>query len=213
MKTSPSLLLPLALSLAGVLAAAEPAPRAEFIDPASRDVAGIRQAGEAATAKVATRLVTELTLALGAGGPENAVDFCHLKAQELTTGAAKGAAQVVEVKRTSNRLRNPANAPDAAARLALERIEILLAADEPLPATLVQRVRSEDDSAPPEWRVYRPIIMQPACLACHGSTSLQPPALQTALQERYPDDAALGYRAGDWRGFIYAMVRPATPRD
>lgn len=208
MKTPLQLLLPLALTGAGVLAAAEPpAIRTEFIDPASLDVAAIRQAGEAATGKVATRLVTELTLALGAGGPENAVDFCHLNAQDLTAESARGAANVVAVKRTSNRLRNPANAPDAAERLALERVEKIVAAGDPPPPVLVQRVR-RDDTAAPEWRVYRSIVMQPACLACHGSPDMQPPALRAALQERYPDDAALGYRAGDWRGFILAIVQP-----
>jgi len=180
-------------------------PRFTFVDPAAPEVAAMRQAGEAASALVATRLVTELTAALGAGGPEQAVAVCHTKALPLTDEPLPGLPQVTAVKRTSLRLRNPANAPDPAEQAALARVAARVAAGKPAPALLVQKI--ETAGTAPEWRLYRSVSVQAACLACHGSPEAQSPALRALLRERYPQDAATGYAVGDWRGLIRVTVR------
>jgi hypothetical protein len=180
--------------------------RLTFVDPAAPEAAAIRQAGEAASAIVATRLVTELTAALGVGGPEKAVDVCHTKALPLTNAPLPAQPQVVAVKRTSLRLRNPANAPDAAERAALDHVAALIAGGQPAPALLVQKIETAGTAAP-EWRLYRSIGVQAACLACHGSPAVQTPALRALLQERYPQDTATGYAVGDWRGLIRVTVQ------
>lgn len=179
--------------------------RAEFVDPAAPAVAAILKTGEAATAQLGARLVSELTTALAKGGPEAAVEVCHLKALPLTAEKPASLPAVVSVKRISPRLRNPANAPDAAEQLALDHAAALLARGETLPPLLVQRVDAAGATAP-EWRVYRSIVVQPACLACHGNPAAQSPALRAALQQRYPHDTALNYEAGQWRGFIRATI-------
>jgi len=179
--------------------------RLTFIDPAAPEAAAIRQAGEAASAIIATRLVTELTAALGTGGPEKAVDVCHTKALPLTHAPLPDQPQVVAVKRTSLRLRNPANTPDAAERAALDHVAALIAGGQPAPAVLVQKIETAGTAAP-EWRLYRSIGVQAACLTCHGSPGVQAPALRALLQERYPSDAATGYAVGDWRGLIRVTV-------
>lgn len=181
-------------------------PRMTFIDPSAPETAAIRQAGEAASAILATRLVTELTAALAAGGPEKAVDVCHTKAMPLTNDPLPGLPQVTGIKRTSLRLRNPANAPDAAERTALDHVAALLAGGQPAPAVLVQKVETEGIAAP-EWRLYRSVGIQAACLACHGSPEAQSPSLRALLQKRYPQDAATGYAVGDWRGLIRVTVK------
>lgn len=198
------LLLCACLSAAGATAAE---PRITFIDAAAPEAAAVRQAGEAATAMVATRLITELTAALGAGGPEKAVDVCHTKALPLTREPLPGLPQVVAVKRTSLRLRNLQNAPDAGEQAALARVAALVADDKSAPALLVQKI--ESDGSAPEWRLYRSVGVQAACLACHGAPEAQSPALRALLRERYPQDAATGYAVGDWRGLIRVTVRPA----
>jgi len=200
--------LPL-LFLALVATAHAAAPRITFVDPATPEAAVVRQAGEAASAQVSQRLVAELTAAMGAGGPEQAVEVCHTKALPLTTEPLPGLAQVTAVKRTSLRLRNPANAPDAAERAALDRVATLIAEGRPAPALLVQKV--EADGAAPEWRFYRSIAVQAACIACHGSPEVQSSGLRTLLRERYPQDAATGYAVGDWRGLIRVTVQPSSP--
>ncbi|MDQ5978839.1 MAG: hypothetical protein QG602_1813 [Verrucomicrobiota bacterium] len=197
------------LSLCALLTAAgaaEADPRIIFIDPAAPEAAAVRQAGEAASARVATRLITELTAALGAGGPEKAVDVCHTRALPLTKEPLPGLPQVTAVKRTSLRLRNPANAPDPAEQAALDRIAALVADGKPAPALLIQKIETTGTAAP-EWRLYRSFGIQPACLACHGTTESQSSSLRALLRERYPQDAATGYAVGDWRGLVRVTVR------
>ena len=104
--------------LLGVVPAFGAESRHTFVALAAPEAAAIRQTGEAASALVATRLVTELTAALGAGGPEKAVEVCHTRALPLTDEPLPNLPQVTAVKRTSLRLRNPANAPDAAEQAA-----------------------------------------------------------------------------------------------
>lgn len=201
---TPHPLLWLALVMAAPPAVA--ATRMTFVDPAAPAAAAVRQAGEAASALVATRLVTELTTALANGGPEKAVDICHTKALPLTSEPLPQLPQVLAVKRTSLRLRNPANAPDAAEQAALDHVAALTAQGQPAPPILVQKI--ESPAAPTEWRLYRSVGVQPACLACHGPSEEQSPALRALLRERYPRDAATGYAAGDWRGLLRITVRP-----
>lgn len=196
--------VPLVLSVV-FLATDRPAARAEFVDPSAPEVAAIRQAGETATAQLGARLVSELTTALAKGSPEAAVEVCHLKALPLTAEKPAGQPSVVALKRISPRLRNPANAPDDAEQAALDHAAAFAAAGREVPPLLVQRIPRD---GAPEWRVYRSIVVQPACTTCHGATAAQSPALRAALQQRYPRDAALNYQAGDWRGFIRATIAP-----
>lgn len=200
-----------ALTPAFAIAAQSPAPlRAEFVDPAKTEVAAIRQAGEAAAAAVGKKLVTALNTALAAGGPEAAVLVCQTQALPLTAEKLADQPTLVSVKRTSLRLRNPANTPDAAERLALDHVAKLVAAGQPPPPVLVQRIQSSGTAAP-EWRVYRPIATKAECLVCHGDPSTQSPALRTALQTRYPADAATGYAADQWRGLFRVTIAPPAP--
>ncbi len=204
MKNCPLLALLAALTTGPAALAVE--TRITFVDPAAPEAASIRQTGEAASAIVATRLVTELTAALGAGGPEKAVEVCHTKALPLTNEPLPAQQQVVAIKRTSLRLRNPANAPDAAERAALDHVAALVADGKPAPAVLVQKVETAG-AAGPEWRLYRTIGIQAACLACHGNPEAQSPSLRALLRVRYPHDDATGYAVGDWRGLIRVTVR------
>ena len=46
------------------------------------------------------------------------------------------------------------------------------------------------------------IHVQPQCLGCHGSGDQIASNVKTMLNERYPEDEALGYKPGDFRGAI-----------
>ncbi len=187
------------------------AERMTWVDPDAPEVATIRTLGEAATAALAKRLVGELTAALAQGGPEAAVDVCHIKALPLTAARVPEHPRISAAKRTSLKLRNPANAPDAAERAALAEVAARLARGEKPPAVLVQRI--EIPASPrPEWRVYRPVMIQPACLACHGPTETQSTALRAKMHARYPHDAATGYRDGEWRGLMRVTVEAPAER-
>jgi hypothetical protein len=132
-------------------------------------------------------------------GPAAAVRVCSEVAQERTT--AHGGDGMV-VRRVSDQLRNPANAPDEWERAELERLQTLHAAGElPAEVTVVQRRGGRD-----ELRLLRPIVLQPGCATCHGAPESIPADVRAILAERYPGDRATGYAAGDLRGAVSVRV-------
>jgi len=156
--------------------------------------------------EVSSALIGELmgrvAAAIEEGGPAYAIDFCSTEALPRTAAVAE--AHGVELKRTSARVRNPANAPDAHERAALEYFDGEMAAGRALPSHLVQR-------ADGELRYYRPIVVAELCTTCHGPRDALDPAVAEALDRRYPDDEATGYRPGDFRGVVRVSV-PAANR-
>ncbi len=211
MTAHPKILVALAL-VAAVTAlrpagAGEPAPSTRFVTDDTPEIAEIRQLGESAINRLAVNLVREVNSALAKDGPEGAVDACHLKALPLTRGTVAGLPRITAVKRTSLKLRSPANAPDAAEQLALDYLRQQLENGDSPAALLVQRV--EAPPAPAEWRVYKPLGVMPKCLVCHGDPADQSAALRAKLQTHYPADQASGYQAGEWRGLIRVTVADA----
>lgn len=180
-----------------------------FVEPTSPEASEIVALGQSAISRIGTSLVSEVMSAIAKGGPEKAVEVCHLKALPLTGEVVAGMPRITAAKRTSLKLRNPANAPDEFEKRALERFQRKLEDGTP-PALLVQRI--DHPTGKPEWRVYRPVVILQQCVVCHGPADQQPPALRTILQERYPADAAVGYKLHDWRGLLRVTVGEAPPK-
>jgi hypothetical protein len=154
--------------------------------------------GAEAVAPLKRGLLAALEEALARGGPEGAIDVCRVRAPEI---AARASSPTLRVGRTSDRLRNPANAP-------ADWMRPILEAWRAAPGDRAARVVHL-----PEGRVgyAEPIVVQPLCLACHGE-SLSP-ALREHLAARYPEDRATGYRAGELRGLIYVEFGEFTDTD
>jgi hypothetical protein len=91
-------------------------------------------------------------------------------------------------------VRNPANAPSAAERTVLEEFERRRAAGEPIGALEHFEPASDGSGA----RFMKAIPTEAPCLVCHGESLAEP--VRQAVTERYPSDAAQGFRAGDIRG-------------
>lgn len=153
--------------------------------------------GEAATDPAATGAAllqpfkTELKSALMAGmeqGPAEAIAVCKTRAPEI---AARLSTEDVRMGRSSLRLRNPANAPP----------DWL--------APLLQSFAQQETTPEPAVVVLgdgrigyaEPIMMQPLCLACHGTTVGDDIAERIAAL--YPEDQATGYANGDFRGVFW----------
>jgi hypothetical protein len=199
----------LAAAAAGPAFAAEgSAVSARFVDPDAAEHAEVRTLGERAINRLAATLGNEVAVATSKGGADKAVEFCHLKALPLTGEVLSGMPRITGIKRTSLKLRNPANAPDAAEQLALKRVEREIERGV-LPKVLLQEV--DLPAGKSEWRVYRPIGVAPQCVMCHGAPEAMPPELQKSLKARYPADEATGYTAGQWRGLIRVTVGAAPP--
>ena len=185
---------------AGACAEAPPPP--PFPSQAHREAA-VRIGSVTADAVMGT-LLDHLTAALDSAGPVGAIDFCAREALALTGGAEAGV-EGVEIKRTSTRVRNPANAPDSLEALALAYFE--------------SRLDASTGRLPDHWlqvdgdvalRYYRPLVANQLCVQCHGPLAAIAPAVLAKLDQRYPADQATGYLAGDFRGVIRVRVtRPA----
>lgn len=151
--------------------------------------------GEAVSTGVFKALSTRLQAALEEGGPVHAVEYCSLHALPIMDSLASG--QGVSVKRTSDRLRAPHNAPDAHETARLHEALAWIAAGMP-PAELPPQAFAIGDSI----FFYKPLLLaSPQCLTCHGSHGGGLDSLaHLAILDRYPDDRATGYSVGELRG-------------
>ena len=122
-------------------------------------------------------------------GPAEAISVCRDKAPAI---AAALSVDGVVVGRSSHRLRNPGNAaPEWVAPV----IEAWLAEGAQAAPVVVP--------LPGKRTGYmEPIVTQPLCLTCHGS-SLDPEVAERIAAD-YPDDRATGFEVGDLRGVFWA---------
>lgn len=182
---------------AGGLTAQAPAaapPRA--IDVATAD-AGVRAAmarADEAMGELQRTLQARLTAAMTEGGPRAAVAVCRDEAQVLTTRIAT--ARGVALGRTSDRVRNVANAPRAWA------VDVVAAhAGHP-----VAGVQPQVFDLGGRIGMLKPIGTQPLCVTCHGPRDVVDGAIGEVVRSAYPDDRAVGYQAGQLRGWFWAEV-------
>ena len=146
-------------------------------------------------------LKQELQRGMQEGGPVNAISVCNLSAPGIanTYSVRKG----WDVGRTSLKLRNPANAPDVWERSVLESFEERKGAGEDPAKMEHYEVVSQDGVK--ELRYMKAIPTAKLCLACHGENVDS--ITRTRLEKLYPDDQALGYKAGDIRG-AFSISQP-----
>ena len=150
-------------------------------------------------------LKKELQSSMQEGGPVNAVSVCNLTAPGIanTYSVRNG----WEVGRTSLKLRNPNNAPDAWERSVLETFEERkLAGEDPAQMEFYEVVRVDGDK---QLRYMKAIPTSRPCLACHGESPDS--IVKTRLEKLYPHDQALGYREGDIRG-AFTITQPLSAR-
>jgi len=133
------------------------------------------------------------------GGPMDALNFCSTEAFDLTEGTSKKLPSGVKVKRISTNNRSVVNAPLENEGVILESLEKLQKSGVILPEYVVEKVNDKT------FKYYKPIMIDNAvCLKCHGD--LQEGAMKKAIQERYPDDKALGYKMNDLRGAVVVTI-------
>jgi hypothetical protein len=182
-------------------------PKLSWIDESDNDaaVAEMRGVGDRTIDKIGGLMIAEVRRVLATKGLEEAVEIMHLRTLEPPK-PVPGKPQVTAIRRTSLRLRNPANAPDTADRAALDYIRNELQEGNSPPRILMQKV--EFPGQPVEYRVYKPIAVMPDCLLCHGSVESQQPAVKDSLVRQFPEDKAIDYNAYDWRGVIRVSLRP-----
>lgn len=199
------------VGLCAALSAQEPAKTemklawAEENDPVATP---LRQSGERLIDRIGGSLMVEVERTLATKGLDEAVELMHLKSL-APPKPVDGKPVVTAIKLTSLRVREPKNAPDAGDFAALDLIRNTMESGEQPPKILVQKV--ERENTPVEWRVYRPIAVQPKCLLCHGQSEGLQPQVRHMLERLYPEDKATGYQAWEWRGLIRVSYELPAP--
>jgi hypothetical protein len=148
-------------------------------------------------ADVHAALLRELQSKLEKGGPILALRVCHMTPGLLARrvrerdGLAAGF--------TSDRLRNPANAPPAwAAGLIARHAGRRMSAVDGYAVNLGNRVG-----------VLRPIAEHAICANCHGPLDQVDPAVRRELRRRYPADRATDFAPGEIRGWYWVELPKA----
>lgn len=135
-----------------------------------------------------------LEAAMKEGGPVNAIDVCKGKAGPIATKAAADSGW--QVGRTSLKVRNPSNKPDAWERNVMQTFEEKKAAGAD-PATL-EHGEVVDEGGKKRFRFMKAIPTAEVCLTCHGGAIKD--EVKGKLAALYPLDKATGFAAGDLRG-------------
>jgi Protein of unknown function (DUF3365) len=139
-------------------------------------------------------VLRELNDALSRGGPGSAISFCHLDATFLAQKVGK--TEGIAVGRTSDRLRNPTNAPKAWAADLVK-------------ANAGRQARSVEGFAVDlgdKVGVLRPIAERQMCAGCHGPAAALSPAVKSTLTDLYPVDRAVGFKEGEIRGWFWVEM-------
>jgi hypothetical protein len=142
-------------------------------------------------------LVRELREGLARGGPRSAFASCHVDSTGVSWRIARS--EGIAAGRTSDRLRNPTNAP------------------RPWAAPLVtanagRQVRDVEGFAVDlgsKLGVLRPIVLQPMCTGCHGPADRISNEVKQMLIDRYPQDRATGFTNGEIRGWYWVEMPKA----
>jgi hypothetical protein len=122
-------------------------------------------------------------------GPADAISACRDKAPAVAAGLSVDG---VLVGRASHRLRNPDNAVPEWVSPVLESWLAPGAQAAPVVVPL-----------PGNRTGYiEPIVTQPLCLTCHGSSLA--PEIAERIAADYPEDQATGFEVGDLRGVFWA---------
>lgn len=171
---------------------------------ATADWDGAVERARAAADDLGRRLASGLNEGLGNGGPATAIEVCS----EIAPAAAHELSRDgVEVRRTSERYRNPRNAPDEWELAGLRLFQQRLAAGQTLGEI------HDRDEAGGELRYLRPILVGGHCLQCHGASEVLDAEVRARLGEHYPDDRATGFAAGDLRGAFSVRVDLNPPAE
>ncbi|MBM3436342.1 MAG: DUF3365 domain-containing protein [Bacteroidetes bacterium] len=176
--------------------------RLKIINPTEEEAMLIIATGDSVAKALNNALKRELKAAIESGGFPNAIAVCNKIAQQVTDSITLNSGQ--RVKRTTIKYRNEANAPDTLEKIALDHFETLFADKKELPEFYTQKITERGESF---FRFYKPVKVEQLCLGCHGKPENMDTITINRLTNLYPDDMAMGYSEGDFRGVISVTIR------
>ncbi len=159
----------------------------------AQDMDSLKSEAAKTTAGFGEALKEELVNAMSAQGPVAAIGACNEKAPGIAKAKSQDGWQV---GRTSLKLRNQKNAPDAWEQATLAEFEARKAkgeAPDKLAKAEIVTVNGQKS-----FRFMKAIPTAPMCLNCHGKELK--PEVSAKLDALYPNDHARGFADGDLRG-------------
>lgn len=141
-------------------------------------------------------LKNELVGAMTEGGPVNAIIVCRERAAAIAGELT--ATSGYEISRTSLKVRNPDNRPDAWETDILTEFEQRLVRGESFENLEVSRLVEDEKGT--YYRYMKAIPMKGFCTRCHGQS--MDASVSETLARYYPADTAVGYQTGEIRGAL-----------
>jgi len=165
---------------------------------------GVANRGQAIASELGKSLYSALLKAVSTKGVAASIQVCKEIALPLTKQLNQ---EGIQVKRISDRLRNPKNAADRTDREVLTVYQALWKEPQKRPAYLVRKLDKDGKTA---FRYYQPIAMRGMCLSCHGGGADVSDYVERVIAKHYPADNARGYELGELRGLIRVELSGAT---
>lgn len=148
--------------------------------------------------KLKMSLMGELQKKIKSTSVTEAIEFCHSNVVPIAKEAAGVDLKSYSFGRTSDKIRNPSNVAQSWHLPYLDKFKHIKASDK----KAVPVVHTFPDGK----RAYlEPLFVQPMCLNCHGSAISK--AVQEKITSLYPNDQATGFKAGQFRGFIWVKEK------
>jgi hypothetical protein len=136
-------------------------------------------------------LQSNLLKAVQERGAENSIEVCSELSPKIEAKIASE--NNLQIRRVSEKFRNPNHEPDAWEKKVLQKWT------EDLKNGKKLAVYSEIQNA--DYRVMNPIVLEnPNCLQCHGGFGDIKPGTLKKIQDKYPKDKAQDYKLGELRG-------------
>ncbi|PCJ18742.1 MAG: hypothetical protein COB02_09930 [Candidatus Cloacimonadota bacterium] len=152
----------------------------------------ILKKGRRISAELMTHLGSALKESIKKNGFVKSVEVCSLKVLPMTEKIRKKY-KLKSIKRISTKTRNINNAPDKLDQIAIDYLK-----KEKKSSYLQQQVKSGKFF----YRFYRSIGIKDTCLNCHGTRKDMKIMTRSKIAKIYPNDKALDYKIGDFRGVI-----------
>jgi hypothetical protein len=146
-------------------------------------------------------LKSEVVKSMKASGPVGTITVCNERAPEIAKEVSTKSRW--DIGRTSLKLRNPANAPDAWELAVLNSFEERKANGEPVKSLEYSEIVENDGAK--TFRYMKAIPTGKPCLACHAAKIK--PEVEENLARLYPEDKARGFKLGDIRG-AFTLSKP-----
>lgn len=147
------------------------------------------------------QLKKKLQQGVDEGGVEQAIEICLEAAAKIADQVSEK--QGMSIGRTSLKVRNIRNMPDRWEKQVLQTFEQRKANGESIEKLDHAEIVTQGDAK--FFRYMKAIPTQGLCLTCHGENIAEP--VKEKLTVLYPEDSAIGFKAGDIRG-AFTLIRP-----